>query len=220
MTSPSLASVRTAGVATAIAVPRTARGMATAGTTIMVGLLLLLPIGAALQIVLSAQLDDRTPTQAIVVLDPARYWGDARPALGARLEHAAELYREGVAPVIIVTGPRREAERQRGALIAHGVPAQDIVSFPTGGDTVGAIRVLAGVMNDLEWSSATVVTDPAHTARAQATAAALGIDAHASPAESGPGSALTSEYVGRESLALMRFHLMTRWSLSPIVHAG
>jgi uncharacterized SAM-binding protein YcdF (DUF218 family) len=220
VTTPSYASARSAGVAAVVAVPRTARGLATAGTTAIVGLLLLLPIGAVVQIVLGAQIDDRTPTQAIVVLDPARYWGDAGPALEARLAHAAELYREGVAPVVIVTGPRRESAGQRAALVAQGVAEQDVVTFPTGGDTIGTFQVIAGVMSDLGWSSATVVTDPAHAARSQATASALGIDAHVSPAEAGPGSALTSEYVGRESLALMRFHVLSRWSLNEVVHAG
>lgn len=195
------------------------RGVATVALTMVVGVLLLLPAGAVVQIVLSAQLDDRTPTQAIVVLDPGRYWGPADPVLRARLDHAATLYREGVAPVIIVTGPRKEADQQRFALTTQGVPARDVIAFTTGRDTVGALQVVAGVMRDLDWSAATVVTDPAHAARAQTTASGLGIDAHLSPTESGPGTALTSEYVGRETVALLRYHLLTRWSIEPIVRA-
>lgn len=219
MTAPTYASshAQAAERPVVIAVPRTFRGLATAGVTVLVGLLLLLPVGAAVQVVLSAQLDDRTPTQAIVVLDPARMWGDPRPVLAARLQHAADLYREGVAPVVIVTGPRREAATQRYELMVHGVPSQDIVSFATGSDTVGSLRVVAGVMRDLGWSAATVVTDPAHAARAQSTASALGIDAHLSPTESGPGTALTSEYVGRETLALLRYHLVSRWALPEVI---
>ena len=90
--------------------------------------------------------------------------------------------------------------------MAHGVPARDIVAFDTGVDTVGSLRVVAGVMRDLGWSAATVVTDPAHAARAQATASAYGIDAHLSPDGVGPGHGLTSEYVGRETLALLRYY--------------
>ncbi len=195
------------------------RGAATAFFTLAFAVLLLVPIGAALQIVLSAQMDDRTPTQAILVLDPARYWGDPSPVLRARLTHAAELYRDGVAPVVIVTGPRRSAALERYELMTHGVPARDIVAFDTGVDTVGSLEVVAGVMRDLGWSAATVVTDPAHAARAQATASALGIDAHLSPTDTGPGTALTSEYVGRETAALLRYHLVTRWSLPTIIRA-
>jgi uncharacterized SAM-binding protein YcdF (DUF218 family) len=210
---------RSLPVPSALVVPRTLRGVATGSLTIAFALALLLPVGAVLQIVLSSQLDDRSQTQAIVVLDPARYWGDATPVLEARLAHAAELYREGVAPLVIVTGPSRTAAAERYSLMAHGVAARDIVAFDTGIDTVGSLRVVAGVMRDLGWSAATVVTDPAHAARAQATASALGIDAHMSPTDSGAGTALTSEYVGRETLALLRFHLLTRWSLPEIVHS-
>ena len=83
----------------------------------------------------------------------------------------------------MVTGPRRTAAFERFQLMSHGVPARDIVAFDTGVDTVGSLRVVAGVMRDLGWSAATVVTDPAHAARAQATASAYGIDAHLSPTE-------------------------------------
>lgn len=195
------------------------RALATVSGTVLVALVLLLPIGAVLQIVLSSQMDDRTRTQAIVVLDPARYWGDPVPVMEARLSHAADLYRAGVAPVVVLTGPYRTAAMSRYELMVHGVPARDIVSFATGSDTVGSLEVVAGVMRDLGWSAATVVTDPAHAARAQATASALGIDAHLSPTEQGAGTALTSEYVGRETVALLRHHLLTRWSLPEIIRA-
>jgi uncharacterized SAM-binding protein YcdF (DUF218 family) len=170
-----------------------------------------------MQVVLSAHLDDRTQTQAIVVLEPAQYWGDPRPVLRARLEHAAQLYDEGVAPVVIVTGPQRRAQDDRRILQQGGVPDRDIVSFDTGADTVGTLRIIAGVMRDLGWSSATIVTDGAHAARAAATASALGIDAHLSPTATGPGASLTSEYVGREVAALIRHHALTRWSLQQVV---
>jgi len=204
-------------VISTLAVPRTARGVGTAAVTLVVALALLLPIGAVLQIVAVAQVDDRTRTQAIVVLDPGHVWGDPAAVLQARLGHAADLYREGVAPVVVITGRERSAADARAELLAQGVPAGDIVAFATGSDTVGSLTVVAGVMRDLGWSAATVVTDPAHAARAQATASLLGIDAHMSPTTEGPGTALTSEYVGRETLAVMRFHLVTRWSLSQVI---
>jgi uncharacterized SAM-binding protein YcdF (DUF218 family) len=198
---------------------RSLRGAATATATLLVALSMLLPVGAAAQIVLMSQIDDHTRTQAIVVLDPARYWGDPAPVLAARLQHAADLYLAGVAPVVVVTGPHRTSDSERAVLMARGVPARDIVEFSTGADTVGSLEVVAGVMRDLGWSAATIVTDPAHAARAQATASALGIDAHLSPTEVGAGTALTSEYVGRETVALLRHYLVTRWSLPQLIHA-
>lgn len=197
--------------------PRTAKGVGTAAVTLLVALCLLLPIGAVIQIVTMAHVDDRTHTQAILVLDPGHFWGNPETVRSARLGHAADLYRDGVAPVVVVTGPARNAEEARAELMANGVPARDVVSFATGSDTVGSLEVFAGVMHDLGWSAATIVTDPAHAARAQATAGALGIDAHLSPTSEGAGTALTSEYVGPETIALLRFHLLTRWSLPQMI---
>lgn len=73
VTSPTLASPRSgAGARASVAVlpvPRTARGVGTAAVTIVVALALLLPIGAVLQVVTVAQVDDRTRTQSILVMD-------------------------------------------------------------------------------------------------------------------------------------------------------
>lgn len=184
----------------------------TVAWTVLGTLLLLAPIGAASQIVLTSQFDDRTPTQAIVVLDAARYWGDGEPVRAARLSHAADLYGQGVAPVVVVVGPHRLQEAAQERLAGLGVPARDVVAFTSGTDTLGSLRVVASVMRDLGWQSATVVTDPAQAARAQATAAGYGIDAHLSPATDGPGAALTSEYVGRETGALLRYYAVNRWT--------
>ena len=218
MSAPTVPARPGAGALSIVAsVPRTPRGLLTAASTVLVFLALLLPIGAVCQIVLTSQLDDRSPTQAIVVLDPARYWGDPVPVMNARLAHAAQLYAAGTAPVIVVTGPERSAKFAREQLIASGVPQADVVAFTTGADTVGALQVVATIMRDLNWESATLVTDPPHAARAQATAAGFGIDAHLSPTEDGPGTALTSEYVGRETAALLRFYLLTRWDQAQII---
>jgi uncharacterized SAM-binding protein YcdF (DUF218 family) len=183
--------------------------------TLLVSALLLIPVGAALQVVLTAQVDDRAATQALVVLNPARTWGDPDEARGARLDQAASLYRSGVAPVVVIAGPERVERMSRDYLMGLGVPDRDIVSFPTGSDTVGALGVVARVLRDLGWSSATIVTDPAHAARAQATASAYGIDAHMSPAQE--QVALTSDGVGREVMALLRHYAWTRWSLPEIL---
>jgi len=179
--------------------------------TVLVAGLLLLPVGAVAQIVLTSQFDDRTQTRAIVVLDAGRYWGDPREVRHARWEHAASLYREGVAPVVVLTGRQRSADSARTFLAARGVPPQDVVIFPSSGDTVGSLRALANVMADLDWQSATLVTDRPHAARAGAIATQFGIDAHLSPTERGPATSLSSEVVGTETAALLRYYLVQRW---------
>lgn len=200
--------------------PKSPRGWLTAGITVGIVVLLLIPIGAAMQIVLTAQFDDRTKTQAIVMMDPSRFWGDDGDVLQSRIDHAAELYKANVAPVIMLTGRDRVTEIERRMLIAKGVPNRDIVNFTTGVDTLGSLQMIGAVMSDLHWDSATIVTDPPNAARASAIASGFGIDAHVSPAKSGPGTAMTSDYVGRETAALLRYYLLTRWTQPQLVHSA
>lgn len=185
--------------------------------TVSVSVLLLVPIAAASQIVLTSQIDDRTSTEVIVVMDPAGAWGNQRAAKNERLSHAAELYAAGVAPVIMITGPQRGFEKSKAELQRLGVPEPDVIFQPTGTDTIGTLAVVATLLKDLNWSAATIVTDPAHSARSQVTAGKYGIDAHMSPAILEGATSLTSEYVARESIGLVRHYLYTQWQLPQIV---
>ena len=185
--------------------------------TIGISLVLLFPIGAAAQIVLTSQIDDRTKTQVITVMDPAGAWGDQRAAKNERLKHAAELYLDGVAPVIMITGPERGFDRAKIELEELGVDPADVIYQPTGTDTLGTLAIVATLMKDLDWTSATIVTDPAHSARSQVTAGKYGIDAHMSPAVLDGATSITSEYVAREAMALVRHYLYTQWQIPGIL---
>ena len=57
-----------------------------------------------------ARTDQARPAQAIVVLGTAQYNGWPGPVFRARLDRALELWREGYAPVLVVTG-RQDARR-------------------------------------------------------------------------------------------------------------
>ncbi len=185
--------------------------------TVGLSLLLLIPIGAASQIVLTSQIEDETPTQVIVVMDPTGAWNNQKAAKNERLERASELYALGVAPVIMVTGPQRAFERSQKELEKLGIPANDVIYQPTGTDTLGTLAVVATLLEDLGWSSATIVTDPAHSARAQVTAGKYGIDAHMTPSSGEGVSSLTSEYVAREAIALVRYYLYNQWQVPQIL---
>ena len=87
----------------------------------------LLPLIAATVVVTTARNDDRSPTDAIVVLGAAQFDGRPSPVLEARLEHAAELYADEVAPRIITVGGKQPGDispRRRRARLARdaGVP--------------------------------------------------------------------------------------------------
>lgn len=163
---------------------------------------------------------DTTPTDAIVVLGASQYWGEPSPVLANRLDHAAQLYRDGVADRIVTVGGGipgdRTTEAQAGAdyLMDRGVPAEAVVVVPRGRDTIGSLKAVARLRDRNSWQSITVVSDRTHLARSAAIADSLGFDAHVSGPASGDGSILTPEYVGRETAGLLRFAVYDRWRLS------
>ena len=63
------------------------------------------------QVVAASNNDDRTPADAIVVLGAAQYDGEPSPVLAARLDHALELWEQGVAPLVVTTGSKLEGDR-------------------------------------------------------------------------------------------------------------
>src|SRR5882724_11845527 len=75
-----------------------------------------------------ATVDEAHPADVIVVLGAAEYRGKPSPVLKARLDHALELYRQGLAPRILTTGGAggdpiyTESEVGRSYLSKHGVP--------------------------------------------------------------------------------------------------
>ena len=77
----------------------------------------------------AAGADRAEPADAIVVLGAAQYDGDPSPVFAARLDHAADLYGQGLAPVVVVTGGRQpgdtvsEARAADAYLQERGVPA-------------------------------------------------------------------------------------------------
>ncbi len=183
----------------------------------------LLPVAAALRVVLTGREDDRTRTDTVVVLGAAQFWGRPSPVLEARLARADTLVGQGVAPHVLTVGGNQpgdrttEAEAGREWLVGHGLPAAAVTAVPEGHDTLSSLTAVARVMAERGWTSATLVTDPAHEARSLAMARALGIDARGAPTRSGAGSALTLEYVARETGGLLYFWLVERRGIEQVV---
>ncbi|MEI6624406.1 MAG: YdcF family protein [Actinomycetes bacterium] len=165
------------------------------------------------------QANDRTKTDAIVVLGAAQFNGTPSPVLRARLAHALDLYQSGIAPRIITVGGNQpgdqytEAGAGRQWLIEQGVPQSDVVAVKTGSDTLGSLQSVATVAEQNGWTSITVDSDPAHMARSMAMAHRIGFDAHANPTKSGDGSTLTDEYVFRETGAYLAFEVLGQWGV-------
>jgi uncharacterized SAM-binding protein YcdF (DUF218 family) len=143
--------------------------------------------------------DERGPADAIVVMGAAQYDGRPSPVFAARIDHAVDLFHEGVAPVLIVTGGKAEGDRTteaasaRAYAIAHGVPADAILAEDRSRTTLESIRGVAGLMDDHDLDSAVFVSDPSHMFRVLRMASDAGI--------AGGGSPTTTSPVERDALA-------------------
>src|SRR5574337_681933 len=93
-----------------------------------IGLVLLVWLASFAAVLIWEQNDQARPASAIVVLGAAQYVGRPSPVLRARLDHAVDLWRRGLAPVVIVTGgagvgdTTTEAAVSRAYLLRSRVP--------------------------------------------------------------------------------------------------
>src|SRR5262249_51171142 len=63
------------------------------------------------QVWLAARRDDARPADAIILLRAAQFDGRPSKVLAARLDHAVDLYRRGIAPKVVVTGGKQPGDR-------------------------------------------------------------------------------------------------------------
>jgi uncharacterized SAM-binding protein YcdF (DUF218 family) len=172
-----------------------------------------------------ARVDDRDSADIVVVLGAAQYDGTPSAVLGSRLDHAARLWRDGVAPVIVTVGGRRdgdtytEAEAGRNYLTSYGIPQEAVVPVGEGRDTLESLRAVARRAGTEGWRTAVLVSDPWHSLRARTMADDLGLAAWTSPTRSGPivqTRSIQAQYIVRESAALLYY----RFTHSPAESLG
>ena len=143
-------------------------------------------------VLIVAQLDQRDPADVIVVLGAAQYNGRPSPVLRARLDHALELWREGLAPAIVVTGgvgrgdTESEAMVGRRYLLAHQVPDSVLVVQPQGRSTQASMNAVATWFGERDQRRAILVSDPFHMLRLRLEARRTGLQAYTSPTDTSP----------------------------------
>ena len=159
-----------------------------------------------------ARLDSRATVDAIVVLGASQFDGRPSEIFQARLDHAARLYSDGVAPVVVTVGGNQRGDRftEAGAggrwLREHGVPGEAVVEVGEGRDTLSSLRAVAAVAGRRSWQRVVLVTDPWHSYRARAMAGEVGLSARTSPARSGPvvrSRTVELRYILRETAAYL-----------------
>jgi uncharacterized SAM-binding protein YcdF (DUF218 family) len=124
---------------------------------------------------------------AIVVFGAAEYGGHPSPVFKARLDHAAELYRRGLAPLVIVTGgaggdPQfSEGEVGRDYLRTLGVPDHRLIGETQSPDTAESARRVATIMRANSMTTCLAVSDGYHMFRVKRMLGREGITVYAAP---------------------------------------
>jgi uncharacterized SAM-binding protein YcdF (DUF218 family) len=113
----------------------------------------------------NSTMPDGAKTDAIVVLGCRSSW-----RLRRRLELAIELFREGAAPVLLLSGGgsgvESEAEIMRRTALICGIPAAALLVETASRDTLGNARYSAALLLAHDWRRIVLVTDRAHLPRA------------------------------------------------------
>jgi uncharacterized SAM-binding protein YcdF (DUF218 family) len=157
-----------------------------------------------IQVWRAARADDARPSDAIIVLGAAQYDGAPSPAFAARLDHAADLFDRGVAPLVVVTGGKQPGDRFTEAtagadyLIARGVPDSAILRETTSRNSWESLRASARFLFPRGVERVVLVSDPFHSLRIRLTAEEIGFDAVTSPTRTSPirGAAEWRRFLG------------------------
>ncbi len=160
-------------------------------------------------IYVAGSVDAAEPSDVIVVMGAAVWSGRPSPAFRSRLDHAAALYKEGLASKVITTGGRAspggasESAVARDYLVSQGVSALDILIEETSASSVENLRNAHTVMAEQGFVMAIIVSDPYHMRRSLTIAANEGIAAVGSPSRPnfvGRRPALDLFYAVRETI--------------------
>ena len=135
--------------------------------------------------------DNGKTADAIVVMGAAQYDGTPSPLLESRLSVALELWNNKRAPVIALTGGKRDGDRftesEAGSawLVSRGVSPNAIVMETEGQSTWQSVQALAPVLQAKSLSRVIVVSSDWHIGRTSASLEDLGVNVVASASPDG-----------------------------------
>lgn len=111
------------------------------------------------------------PADAIVVFGAAEYDGRPSPVFRARLDHAEQLFRRGLAPVVITTGgaaadPKfSEGGVGHDYLLRKGVPESALIAETQASNTAESAERIATIMRANQMKTCIAVSDAYHMFR-------------------------------------------------------
>jgi uncharacterized SAM-binding protein YcdF (DUF218 family) len=138
--------------------------------------------------------------------------------LQGRLDHAALLYQQGRAGLVMVVGGKRpgdvttEADAGRAYLISKGIPSGSVLAEPVGNTTLESLRAAAGYMHQHDMETAFLVSDPWHNLRIERMASDLGLTGYASATWTSAARSSGTRLAGyvRETFAYLYYRVTGR----------
>jgi uncharacterized SAM-binding protein YcdF (DUF218 family) len=134
-----------------------------------------------------AEKNEARPADAIVVFGAAQYDGHPSPVYKARLDHAAQLYHRGLAPIVIITGGSgndpifSEGVVGREYLKTLGIPDSQLIAETQSPDTAESARRVATIMYVNNLHSCLAVSDGYHIFRIKQMLGREGITVYGAP---------------------------------------
>jgi uncharacterized SAM-binding protein YcdF (DUF218 family) len=156
--------------------------------------------------------DEAQPADAIAVFGAAEYSGHPSPILHARLDHAVDLYRKQIAPLVITLGGGTDKDSGnteggvgRDYLLANGIPFGNIIAETRSTDTEQQVHRLAAIAQENNLHHIVVVSDGTHLFRIRELCKDAGLDVYTSPRA-------TIGHIGNYDLAMRYFHEMLSYT--------
>lgn len=160
--------------------------------------------GTFVQVWQASRHDGARRAGAAIVLGAAQYNGHASPVLRNRLDHALDLYRRRLMPVIVVTGGRRTGDSYTEATVGYnylrrnGVPDGAIMKEVRGRTTHESLVSTARFLHAKGIDDVVLISGPAQSKRLAEMARSVGLHAAVSPSAGQP----SVRQLARETVAV------------------
>ena len=164
-----------------------------------------------------ASRQEHGPADAIVVFGAAEYAGRPSPVYKARLDHAFELFQQGIAPVVITSGgAAADPSYSEGGvghdyLMRRGIPDSSLIAETQGSDTAQSAARIGVIMRANHMRSCVAVSDAYHVFRIRKLLEHEGLQVYVSPRPDSRPHSLWQRFeaVLREAASYLvwRFHI-------------
>ncbi len=142
---------------------------------------------AAAGIVGASHLQELHPADAIVVFGAAEYSGRPSPVYRARLDHAFDLFQQGLAPMVITTGGAALDPRYNEGGVGHdylmhrGIPDASLIEETQGSDTAQSAKRIGVILRTNNMHTCIAVSDAYHVFRIRKMLEHEGIRVYVAP---------------------------------------